>query len=61
MEALAKQYPDSYWQFHADTEFSMMDVINEKYPVKALNYNLGDHGMYVYIYVVWSLITVTHV
>ncbi|CDS14390.1 hypothetical protein LRAMOSA06559 [Lichtheimia ramosa] len=44
VEALAKQYPDSYWQFHADTGFSMMDVINEKYPVKALNYNLGDHG-----------------
>lgn len=22
----------------------MVDVINEKYPVKALNQNLGDHG-----------------
>ncbi|KAI7886126.1 WD40 repeat-like protein [Lichtheimia hyalospora FSU 10163] len=44
VEELANQYPDSYWQFHADREFPMVDVINEKYPVKALNQNLGDHG-----------------
>ncbi|KAI9321404.1 WD40-repeat-containing domain protein [Dichotomocladium elegans] len=44
IQRLAKEYPDTFWQFHADTEFPMVDVINEDHPLETLNYNMSDQA-----------------
>ncbi|KAI8375962.1 WD40-repeat-containing domain protein [Radiomyces spectabilis] len=41
---LADQYPDSYWQFHADTEYDMIGAINEDNPLEVVNCHISDQA-----------------
>ncbi|KAI8137988.1 WD40-repeat-containing domain protein [Fennellomyces sp. T-0311] len=47
VDHLAKLYPDTYWRFHADTEYAMLDVINEDHPLTMLGYHISDQAAIV--------------
>jgi hypothetical protein len=41
---LAEKYPDTYWEFHADSGHCMVDSINAAEPLEALPNNISDQG-----------------
>lgn len=41
---LAEKYPDTYWEFHADSGHYMVDGINAAEPLEALPNNISDQG-----------------
>ncbi|KAJ2960794.1 hypothetical protein NQZ79_g3839 [Umbelopsis isabellina] len=41
---LSAKYPDTYWEFHADSEHYMVDCINESEPLEALPNNISDQA-----------------
>ncbi|KAI7852340.1 WD40-repeat-containing domain protein [Circinella umbellata] len=47
VESLSQQYPDTFWRFHADTEYPMLDVINGDHPLASLNYHISDQAAIV--------------
>ncbi|KAI9252833.1 WD40-repeat-containing domain protein [Phascolomyces articulosus] len=47
VDSLSKQYPDTFWRFHADTEYPMLDVINEDHSLTSLNYHISDQAAIV--------------
>ncbi|KAI8384971.1 WD40-repeat-containing domain protein [Radiomyces spectabilis] len=44
VKQLAADYPDSYWTHHADTEYHMIDAINEDNHVEAVACNISDQA-----------------
>lgn len=44
VKALADQYPDSFWRFHADSGYDMIDTINEQNPLEPVQCNISDQG-----------------
>lgn len=42
---LAAEYPDEYWQFHADSGYSMIHTINEEHPLQPVPSNITDQGL----------------
>ncbi|CAO3599999.1 unnamed protein product [Absidia cylindrospora] len=41
---LAQQYPDNYWQYHADSDNSMINLINEQNKLELVESNISDQG-----------------
>lgn len=41
---LAQEYPDTYWKFHADAGYQMIDKVNDEAPLEALPFNVSDQG-----------------
>ncbi|ORZ25855.1 WD40-repeat-containing domain protein [Absidia repens] len=41
---LAQQYPDNYWQYHADGDNSMINLINGQNKLELVEVNIGDQG-----------------
>ncbi|KAI8989312.1 WD40-repeat-containing domain protein [Pilobolus umbonatus] len=44
VQELNKKYPDSYWTFHADSGYNMIDRINVDNPLEPLSFNISDQG-----------------
>jgi WD40 repeat protein len=44
VKQLSEEYPDTYWQFHADSGYGMIDRINDEYRLKTLPVNVSDDG-----------------
>ncbi|KAL1931992.1 hypothetical protein VTP01DRAFT_9048 [Rhizomucor pusillus] len=44
VKALADQYPDSFWRFHADSGYDMIDTINEQNPLEPVQCNISDQA-----------------
>ncbi|ORY96382.1 WD40-repeat-containing domain protein [Syncephalastrum racemosum] len=47
VRSLAKEYPDSYWRFHADADTHMVDELSETIPVEPVNVDISDHAAIV--------------
>ncbi|SAM02439.1 hypothetical protein [Absidia glauca] len=41
---LADQYPDNFWQYHADSDYDMIGPINMQNQLDVLPYNISDQG-----------------
>lgn len=44
MKELSEKYPDTYWEFNADSGHYMIDSINAAEPLEALPHNISDQG-----------------
>jgi WD40 repeat protein len=44
VKQLSEQYPDTYWRFHADSGYGMINPINSNYQLQTLPNNIHDHG-----------------
>ncbi|KAI9489101.1 WD40-repeat-containing domain protein, partial [Zychaea mexicana] len=44
VNSLSKQYPDTFWRFHADTEYPMLDIINQDHSLTTLSYHISDQA-----------------
>ncbi|KAI9249858.1 WD40-repeat-containing domain protein [Helicostylum pulchrum] len=42
--ALANEYPDKYWKFHADAEYDMIDLINHTHALESIPCNVSDQS-----------------
>ena len=42
---LTQEYPDTYWKFHADAGYQMIDKVNDEATLEALPFNVSDQGM----------------
>ncbi|KAG0169473.1 hypothetical protein DFQ29_009680 [Apophysomyces sp. BC1021] len=44
VKLLALTYPDSYWDFHADKDYCMIDTINQDSPLTVVPCHINDQG-----------------
>ncbi|CAJ0829581.1 15947_t:CDS:2, partial [Entrophospora sp. SA101] len=40
---LSKEFPDEYWQFHAESGYGMISYINEEHVLELLNVDVSDY------------------
>ncbi|CAJ0913055.1 15915_t:CDS:2 [Entrophospora sp. SA101] len=44
VKKLSKEFPDNYWQFHANSGHGMINYINEQNPLELLDVKATDYG-----------------
>lgn len=44
VKQLSEQYPDTYWRFHADSGYGMINSINANHSLQTLPINVSDEG-----------------